>query len=73
MVFVCSSIVIGTVLAVKTVSLRRRRRSARRLLMLHAKECLTAQVCISLASPGPVACEDVFETRVKFPSGESSP
>lgn len=50
--FVSSSIVIGTVLAVKIVSLRQPRRSARRLLMLLAKACLIAQVCVSVASPG---------------------
>lgn len=44
----CSSVVTGTVLAVKTASLRLPRRSARRLLTLPAKACLTAQVRLLL-------------------------
>lgn len=51
--WVCStSAVIGTALAVKTVSSRLPRRSAKRLLMLLAKACLTAQVSPAAASLG---------------------
>lgn len=68
----CSFEVIETVLAVKTVSSRLLRRSAKRLLMQLAKACLTAQVRPVLLEYFPQVPVCVWEMKL-FQVDEYSP